>query len=119
MDAYLEPIFIKLFKKAQDANSFIVEEVRKCVVSLCVYCSTSKIIGIIMNNANAKPIPVRLKVALCIDKILEKHNYNSTLLKENPKLVGVMSNLVVDGSSEVRSYAKEIFLEIASQNPIS
>ena len=25
MDAFLEPLFLKLFKKAQDANTFIVE----------------------------------------------------------------------------------------------
>ena len=99
MDPYLESIFVKLFKKAQDANSFIVEEVRKCTVSLCTYCSTAKISPIIVTNSNAKAVPVKMKVALCIDKILEKYDYSHQLLKENPKIVGVMSNLIVDGSA--------------------
>lgn len=106
MDAYLEPIFVKLFKKSQDANSFIVEEVKKCTISLCTYCSTQKILGIILAHVNAKAIPVRLKVALCVDKILEKYSYSTNLLKENPKLVGVMGNFIVDGSSEVRNLIK-------------
>ena len=81
MDPYLELIFVKLFKKAQDANTFIVEEVRKCTISLCTYCSTPKICPIIVSNSNSKAAPVKLKVALCIDKILEKNNYSIQLLK--------------------------------------
>lgn len=72
MDPYLQPLFVKLFKKAQDANSFIVDEAKKCMNSLCTYCSAAKICTIILNNSNAKAIPIKLNVALCIDKILEK-----------------------------------------------
>jgi hypothetical protein len=72
MDPYLEPLFVKLFKKAQDANSFIVDEVKKCMTSLCSYCTTSKICTIIITNSNAKAIPIKINVAFCIDKILEK-----------------------------------------------
>jgi hypothetical protein len=70
MDPFLEPIFVKLFKKAQDANSFIVDEVRKCMTSLCYYCSAPKITSILLSNCQAKAIPVKLKIALCIDKLL-------------------------------------------------
>ena len=70
MDNYLQPLFVKLFKKAQDANTFIVEEVRKCMTYLCTYCSPVKIIPIIVANSSSKAVAVKTKVALCIDKIL-------------------------------------------------
>ena len=81
MDPFLEPIFLKLFKKAQDANTFIVEEVRKCMTSLCNYCTTAKVVNIIISNSNAKAVPIKTKVALCIDKVLEKKSHDSSLLQ--------------------------------------
>ena len=81
MDPFLESIFLKLFKKAQDANTFIVEEVRKCMTSLCTYCTSSKVSHIVISNSNAKAVPIKTKVALCIDKILDKKNYESSVLK--------------------------------------
>ena len=70
MDPFLELIFIKLFKKCQDANTFIVDEVKKCMKSLCSYCSSVKITSIILMNIQTKAIPVKLKVAFCVDKVL-------------------------------------------------
>lgn len=70
MDPFLEAIFVKLFKKSQDTNSFIVEEVKKCMASLCMYCTSAKITSIIVTNSQTKSIPVKLKVAFCVDKLL-------------------------------------------------
>jgi hypothetical protein len=70
MDPFLEPIFLKLFKKSQDANTFIVEEVKKCMTSLCLYCSANKITSVIVMNSQTKSIPVKLKVAMCVGKLL-------------------------------------------------
>jgi hypothetical protein len=81
MDPFLEAIFIKLFKKAQDANSFIIEEVNKCVKSLCCYCSSGKISAIIVSNSQAKAIPIKLKVALTLKQLLEKEGFGVHLLK--------------------------------------
>jgi len=53
----------------------MVEEVRKCMTSLCHYCTSSKIAAIIVNNCQTKAIPVKLKVGLCVDRILDKKNY--------------------------------------------
>ena len=38
--------------------------------SLCTYCTTAKIVHIIISNSNAKAVPIKTKVALCLDKIL-------------------------------------------------
>lgn len=70
MDPFLEPIFIKLFKKAQDTNTFIIEEVNKCIKSLCNYCTSAKVFPIVINNSQSKSIPIKLKVAFCMDKLL-------------------------------------------------
>ncbi len=109
MDPFLEPIFVKLFKKAQDANSFIVEQVKKCISYLCCYCSTAKIASIITTNCQTKAIPVRIKVAICNDKLLEKKDYSLDTLRENPKLLAIMNNLIADSSVQVRNIVKETF----------
>jgi len=51
------------------------------MTSLCMYCSSSKITSIIITNSQTKAIPVKLKVALCVDKILDKKNYEIESLK--------------------------------------
>lgn len=119
MDPYVEPLFLKLFKKGQDANSFIVEEVRKCMKYLCTYCTPAKICAIIITNSNAKAVPTKVNVGLCIDKILEKKDYDCQLLKENPKIVTVMGNMIMDGSVEVRNTVKEIFIQLLEFNSSS
>ena len=86
------------------------------MVSLCTYCSSTKITPIIAGNSNSKSVAVKGKVALCVDKVLEKHNYELHCLKDNPKLVNVMSSMIVDGSSEVRCTIKEVFLQILDNN---
>ena len=70
MDPFLESIFTKLFKKALDANTFIVEEAKKCMSYLCSYCTTAKVCHIVIANSNMKAVPIKTKVAYCIDKIL-------------------------------------------------
>lgn len=51
------------------------------MTSLCYYCSVQKIVAVIVGNAQAKAVPIKTKVALCIDKILEKEDYSLQLLK--------------------------------------
>lgn len=45
------------------------------MTSLCEYCSTNKIASIILTNCQAKAMAVKLKIALCIDKLCEKKDY--------------------------------------------
>ncbi len=81
MDPFLEAIFVKLIKKAQDTNSFIIDEVNKCIKSLCTYCTSSKIVNILINNSQSKANPIKIKVAFCIDKLFEKDGYSLNLLR--------------------------------------
>ena len=73
------------------------------MISLCTYCSSSKIVSIIIMNTQTKAIPVKLKVALCVDRVLEKKSYDVECIRENPKIVLIMSTLISDGTSEVRN----------------
>ena len=76
------------------------------MTSLCMYCTSSKIVSIIVTNSQTKAIPVKLKVALCVDKILDKKSYDVECLRENSKLVAIMSAMISDGSAEVRNMTK-------------
>lgn len=116
MDPFLESIFVKLFKKAQDTNTFIIEEVNKCIKSLCCYCSNAKICTIVISNSQSKAIPIKLKIALCIKQLLEKDGYRLAIVKENPKIIGVMGCYITDSSQEVRALTRETFLKILDNN---
>lgn len=116
MDPFLQGIFTKLFRKALDTNSFIVEEVNKCMSSLCSYCSSQKICTILLNNAQSKSAQVKIKVIHCIDRLAWKTNYSLQLFKENSRMAGLLSNYILDGSSEVRSGSKSIFLRLGQSN---
>lgn len=56
MDPYLEHIFLKLFRKGLDTNSFINDEVKKCLTSLCSYCTQVKVVPVILNHCQTKVI---------------------------------------------------------------
>ena len=116
MDPFLESIFVKLIRKGQDTNTFIVEEVNKCIKSLCRYCSSQKICSIVISNSQAKAVPIKLKISLCIRQLLEKDSFSLNLLKENPKLVGVMGSYITDSSQEVRNITRESFLKLLENN---
>lgn len=81
-----------------------------------MYCTASKITSIIIMNTQTKAIPVKLKVALCVDKILDRKSYDMECLKENPKIVGIMSTLMSDGSAEVRNMIKQTFEQVCRNN---
>lgn len=74
---------------------------------------------IVINNSQAKAMPIKLKVAYCIDKLFEKDNYSLNMLKENPKILGVMGNYITDSSQEVRGQTKEIFLNMIANNSLN
>jgi hypothetical protein len=67
-------------------------------------------------NSQTKAIPVKLKVALCVDKILDKKSYDVECLRENSKLVAIMSAMISDGSAEVRNMTKETFEQVCRNN---
>ena len=117
MDPFLETIFIKLFKKALDTNSFIIQEVNKCIRSLICYCSNHKISNIIINNSQSKAVPIKVKVAFCIRQLFEKEDFKVGMLRQNPKIVGVMGCYITDGSQEVRNMTRQTFMHIQSNNP--
>lgn len=41
------------------------------------------------------------------------------MIKENPKILGVMGNYITDSSQEVRGLTKEIFLNILNNNSLN
>lgn len=116
MDPFLDTIFVKLFKKAQDTNSFIIEELNKCIRSLCSYCSSPKVCLMITNNSQAKAVPIKLKVALSLRTLLDKEHFSINFVRENSKLVGVMGSYITDSSQEVRTLTRETFLQILENN---
>jgi len=67
MDSELEAIINKLMKKGLDTNSFISEEVKKCLISICYSCTDNRIVQILLTHSNAKPLQIKLNITLCIE----------------------------------------------------
>jgi hypothetical protein len=112
MDPYLELILTKLFKKSLDTNIFIGEEVRKCMGFLCLYCSASKIFAFVVNNSNTKAIPIKMSILYCIERVLARNEYSCQILKENVKVINILSGLLIDGAWEVRNMVREVYMKL-------
>lgn len=62
LDPLFDLIFSKLIKKALDANSFISEEVKKSLISLCSNCNEAKVLNSLTTSHTSRAIPVKLSV---------------------------------------------------------
>lgn len=69
-----------------------------------------------MNNAQSKATQVKVKIIHCIDFLNSKMNYSLQLLKENPKIAGLLSSYIMDGSAEVRNSSKDVFIRLGESN---
>lgn len=70
----------------------------KCITSLCTYCSSPKVAAIIITNSQSKAAPIKAKVVFCIQRLFAKEDYSLGLIKDNPKIVGVMGNYITDSA---------------------
>ena len=69
LDSDLDSIFSKLLKKSLDANSFISEEVRRAMISVCSNCNENRVVTLLANSHTSRAIPVKLTIANVLDSI--------------------------------------------------
>ena len=62
LDPYFDLIFSKLIKKALDTNSFISEEVKKALISLCSNCNENKVMTSLHTSHTSRAIPIKIAV---------------------------------------------------------
>ena len=70
IDPELDSIFTKLIKKTLDTNSFISEEVRKTLISICSNCNENRVITLLINSHISRAIPIKLAIANILENIV-------------------------------------------------
>ncbi|KAL4509150.1 hypothetical protein ABPG72_018081 [Tetrahymena utriculariae] len=116
VEIQIDGTFAKLMKKGMDANVFILEEVKKALISLCTNCSPQKILSNCF-QMNMKSSQSKQYVIQCFDTLILVHQEKLQQLKDFDKIVENIGNFVVDGSLEVRNCAK-VALQNLSMNCI-
>lgn len=53
---------------------------------------------------------------MVMDRLMVKDGYAIGLLRDNPKILGVMGSYVTDGSQEVRNMMRDLFLNLLGNN---
>ena len=69
IDPELDAIFTKLIKKTLDTNSFISEEVRKTLISICSNCNENRVITLLINSHTSRAIPIKLAIVNILENI--------------------------------------------------
>lgn len=109
MDPEADFIFGKLIKKTADTNSFITEEVRKALLSLCLNCSESKIVNLLHTHHMTKSFPVKQSVVYILENIVGIPKF---IEKDLGKIVGILVDYMSEGSLEIRDRSKKVVLQL-------
>ena len=70
LDSDLDAVFTKLIKKTLDTNSFISEEVKKTLISICANCNENRVVTLLVNSHTSRAIPIKLAIANIIENIV-------------------------------------------------
>ncbi len=114
IDSEAEMIVAKLMKKGSDANSFIIEEVRKTLVAVCQNCSDTKILPILGSVLHQKATPPKLMIALGLESIVSKNENRVNQLRDFDKIVVILGHYMLDSAVEVRNASKQVMSSLLS-----
>lgn len=70
LDSELELIFAKLIKKCLDSSSFILEEVKRALLSICSNCNEGRVIALLVNAHTTKANPIKIVLLYILEKIV-------------------------------------------------
>lgn len=63
LDSEFDLIFSKLIKKSLDTNSFISEEVKRALITICSNCNEGKVLTMLTNSHISRAIPIKTAIA--------------------------------------------------------
>jgi len=72
MDPSIESIIPILLKRAADTNIFISSQADQALVAACQNCSEVKILASLQNIGTTKANPVKVKLAMCYNTLIDK-----------------------------------------------
>lgn len=109
LDPELDSIFAKLIKKTLDTNSFISEEVKKSLASVCSNCNEGRVVTLLTNSHTSRAIPIKLAILNVLEAIAFLPKFYE---KELERIVAILVDFLGEGSLEIREKAKSLLSSI-------
>jgi hypothetical protein len=94
-----------LLKKAADTNAFLQESADQAIVSMCYQLPETRILNC-LQSCNIKSNPMKIKLALCYNTLIEKLGGKIRQSREMERLIQGVAMLLNEGAIEVRNMAK-------------
>jgi hypothetical protein len=109
LDPEFDLIFSKLIKKSLDASSFISEEVKRALLTVCSNSNEAKV----MNNLNASRVSRAIPIKNAIMNILEEITFLPKFYeRELEKITLILIDFMGEGSIEIRDKTKNLLNNI-------
>jgi CLASP N terminal len=113
MDAEISEIIKILLKKTMDTNVFISSQAKKTMEKMFECLSENKILPYVLFYAqNAKKGLIKAEIAWCFELIFKKAKGNAGKLRDIEKTLQILSELIIDGTIEVRLAARQALNEL-------
>ena len=114
LDVALDPIVSFILNKNTDFNVFIGDELKKLTKSITTHCDGNKIMWVISSilGKSGQLPPFKGTIAEIIYLMLEKYRTNIIHLKNFPKLIVLLVQLIYDQSYSVRQTAKRALFNL-------
>lgn len=112
MNIVLDPIISMIFKKNETVRDLEIEQMRKLTSCIAKHCDGNKIIwtisSIITKTENIGPF--KGSIVQFLRLIIEKYKTNVIHLKNFPKLIMLLTQLIFDQTYSIRQAAKKSLL---------
>ena len=108
IDSEITDLLKVLIKKAIDTNVFISEQADVAIESMCFYSNEIKLITALVNIASTSKNPqYKAKIAFCFSKVFKRLKYNVTRIRDQEKVLNILTEYLSDASFDVRNNSKE------------
>ena len=111
IDSEVDLLLERLIKRSADTNSFISQEVQKCLNTLAISANPAKVFDKLGSYRESKSCPVKESIVTTLLFMKENERIRE---KETSKLAESLAYYLADGQVEVRSKAKNGIVELAN-----
>ena len=113
MEQNLEVIMPNLMRRAGEmSNEFLGEQADKAFESIIANISWSRSLASLLNQSNSKSPPIRAKVAMYLDKVVQQSGYAIFNSRDYDRFIKVIGNFLNDGAIETRNHTKRIIMRL-------
>eukprot|EP00743_Colponemidia_sp_Colp-15_P007986 GILK01008649.1.p1 GENE.GILK01008649.1~~GILK01008649.1.p1 ORF type:complete len:1647 (-),score=313.75 GILK01008649.1:294-5174(-) len=119
MDADLDQVVPVLLKRAADTNTFIAEEAEKAMLAMTQCVSENRALGSLLNCSGNRNVVAKAKIASYLERVVERMGPRIAQCKDLDRLVQVTTQLLSEGSSEIRTASKRCLVMLSKCMPSS